>query len=125
MTQHSAVLDRPSAPVANVVAPAKEYPPLTALDRCDAPTVVVGKDGAKTRGRCGAQAFVRAVLPSGFDLLFCGHHGGEQTIGKRPEGTTNETLVSQRAALEKAGAKFYSQYATINTKPAETAAAGF
>jgi hypothetical protein len=31
----------------------------TALDRCD---------------RCGAQAFVRAVLTSG-DLLFCAHHG--------------------------------------------------
>ncbi|MFP5220350.1 MAG: hypothetical protein ACLGIG_11580 [Actinomycetes bacterium] len=31
---------------------------LTALDRCD---------------RCGAQALVRAVLPSG-ELLFCGHH---------------------------------------------------
>jgi hypothetical protein len=33
----------------------------TALDRCD---------------RCGAQAFVRAVLASG-DLLFCAHHGRE------------------------------------------------
>lgn len=32
---------------------------LTALDRCD---------------RCGAQARVRAVLPGGGDLLFCGHH---------------------------------------------------
>ena len=31
----------------------------TALDRCD---------------RCGAQAFLRAVLASG-DLLFCAHHG--------------------------------------------------
>ena len=35
-------------------------PALTALDRCD---------------RCGAQARVRAVLPGGGDLLFCGHHG--------------------------------------------------
>ena len=34
-------------------------PPFTAEDRCD---------------RCGAQAFVRAVLPAG-DLLFCAHHG--------------------------------------------------
>ena len=33
-------------------------PSLTALDRCD---------------RCGAQAQVRAVLPTG-ELLFCGHH---------------------------------------------------
>ncbi len=33
--------------------------PLTAVDRCD---------------RCGAQAYVRAVLASGSDLLFCAHH---------------------------------------------------
>lgn len=33
----------------------------TAVDRCD---------------RCGAQAFVRAVLSTG-DLLFCAHHGRE------------------------------------------------
>lgn len=32
--------------------------PLTAADRCD---------------RCGAQAYVRVVLPSG-ELLFCAHH---------------------------------------------------
>jgi hypothetical protein len=34
-------------------------PPLTAFDRCD---------------RCGAAATTRAVLPSGGELLFCGHH---------------------------------------------------
>ena len=33
---------------------------LTALDRCD---------------RCGAQAYVRAMLTSGGELLFCAHHG--------------------------------------------------
>jgi hypothetical protein len=32
---------------------------LTASDRCD---------------RCSAQAYVRATLESGFDLLFCAHH---------------------------------------------------
>jgi len=32
---------------------------LTAADRCD---------------RCGAQAYVRVVLPGGGDLLFCAHH---------------------------------------------------
>ena len=32
---------------------------LTAADRCD---------------RCGAQAYVRATLDSGFDLLFGAHH---------------------------------------------------
>lgn len=35
-------------------------PELTAADRCD---------------RCGAQAFVRAQLAGGFELLFCAHHG--------------------------------------------------
>ena len=33
--------------------------PLTAADRCD---------------RCGAQAYIRATMESGFDLLLCGHH---------------------------------------------------
>lgn len=40
--------------------------PLTAQDRCD---------------RCGAQAYVRAVLPGGGDLLFCRHHA--RTHGDR------------------------------------------
>ena len=35
---------------------------LTVADRCD---------------RCGAQAYVRVVLNSGGELLFCGHHGRE------------------------------------------------
>ncbi|SHG72326.1 hypothetical protein SAMN05443575_2630 [Jatrophihabitans endophyticus] len=33
--------------------------PLSAQDRCD---------------RCGAQAYVRATMESGFDLLMCAHH---------------------------------------------------
>ncbi|TQL51596.1 DUF7455 domain-containing protein [Ornithinicoccus hortensis] len=37
-------------------------PELTVADRCD---------------RCGAQAFVRARLAGGFELLFCAHHGRE------------------------------------------------
>lgn len=37
-------------------------PELTASDRCD---------------RCSAAARVRAVLPSGGELLFCGHHARE------------------------------------------------
>jgi hypothetical protein len=37
-------------------------PELTAADRCD---------------RCGAAAKVRAILPSGGELLFCGHHARE------------------------------------------------
>lgn len=39
-------------------APATK-PTLNATHRCD---------------RCGAQAYVRALLKSGHDLLFCGHH---------------------------------------------------
>lgn len=37
-------------------------PELNLADRCD---------------RCGAAARVRAVLPSGGELLFCGHHARE------------------------------------------------
>ena len=36
--------------------------PLVATDRCD---------------RCGVQAYVRATLPSGGELLFCAHHARE------------------------------------------------
>jgi len=36
--------------------------PLTAADRCD---------------RCGAQAYVRVLLVSGGELLFCSHHARE------------------------------------------------
>ncbi len=36
--------------------------PLTAADRCD---------------RCGAQAYVRATMTSGLELLFCAHHWHE------------------------------------------------
>lgn len=35
---------------------------LTVADRCD---------------RCGAQAYVRVLLPSGLELLFCAHHNRE------------------------------------------------
>ena len=45
---------------ATTTATSVERAPLTAADRCD---------------RCGAQAYVRATLPGGTDLLFCGHHG--------------------------------------------------
>ncbi|NHA67040.1 DUF7455 domain-containing protein [Phycicoccus flavus] len=37
-------------------------PSLTNADRCD---------------RCGAQAYVRARLHAGGELLFCAHHGRE------------------------------------------------
>ena len=41
------------------IAPTK---PLTALDLCD---------------RCGAQAYVRVLLPNSGELLFCAHHSRE------------------------------------------------
>jgi Zn ribbon nucleic-acid-binding protein len=50
-------------------------PELTAADRCD---------------RCGAAAQVRAVLPSGGELLFCGHHARKH----------NERLVQLEANLQ-------------------------
>jgi hypothetical protein len=37
---------------------------LTAMDRCD---------------RCGAQAYVRALLPNGLELLFCAHHNRQHS----------------------------------------------
>lgn len=37
-------------------------PSLSAADRCD---------------RCGAQAYIRARLVNGGELLFCAHHGRE------------------------------------------------
>jgi hypothetical protein len=41
------------------MTPTIDATPLAATDRCD---------------RCGAQAYVRTVLSSGSELLFCSHH---------------------------------------------------
>jgi len=46
-----------------------EPTPLNAIDRCD---------------RCGAQAYVRATLLKGGELLFCGHHAKEYAAGLKP-----------------------------------------
>jgi hypothetical protein len=43
-----------------------EPTPLSAIDRCD---------------RCGAQAYVRAMLLNGGELLFCAHHAKEYAEG--------------------------------------------
>ncbi|AOW92469.1 hypothetical protein BFN03_06460 [Rhodococcus sp. WMMA185] len=51
-------------------------PSLTAADRCD---------------RCGAGARVRAVLPAGGELLFCGHHANEHADRLREMNATIET----------------------------------
>ena len=55
--------------------------PLRLTDRCDAAAVVGLPNGRKGRGTCGAQAFVRAVLPGGSDLVFCAHHGRQYEAG--------------------------------------------
>ncbi|GAC1609981.1 MAG: hypothetical protein NVS3B26_14300 [Mycobacteriales bacterium] len=60
----------------------------TALDRCD---------------RCGAQAFMRAVLVTG-DLLFCAHHGREY----------GDVLAAKALVVEDARA-------TTNAKPSPSA----
>ena len=51
--------------------------PLTLMDRCD---------------RCSSRAYVRATMPTGTELLFCGHHATEH-----------------RPALLGAGASFHDE----------------
>lgn len=58
--------------------------PLTILDRCD---------------RCASQAYVRATLPAGGELLFCGHHAHEL-----------------RTSLLLAGATFYDETSRLTTR---------
>lgn len=43
--------------------------PLTAADRCDS---------------CGATAYVRVVMNSGGELLFCAHHGRKNLDALKP-----------------------------------------
>jgi hypothetical protein len=62
---------------------------LTALDRCD---------------RCGAQAYVRATLVSGGELLFCAHHATEF-----------------RPALEANGAAFHDETGRLDDTPGSAA----
>ena len=71
--------------------PATDGPALTLADRCD---------------RCGAQAYVRATLPSGSDLVFCGHHGN-----------------AHRASLLVAGAGIQDETDRLTTKRESSAAA--
>lgn len=89
--------------------------PLLASERCE----ISG---------CGAQAFVRAVLPSGFDLLFCGHCIGEPTVGKTTLSPSEKITAARRAKLIADGAVLYSQYNEITQPapaPADTSPAGF
>ena len=56
--------------------------PLRAADRCD---------------RCGAQAYIRALLPDGGELLFCVHHGRKHTTALMSRGAA---LVDESARLD-------------------------
>jgi len=55
------------------------------MDRCD---------------RCGAQAYVRALLPSGLELLFCAHHNRQHSsaLTKIVVGIHDETERLARPA---------------------------
>ena len=55
------------------MTPTMTASPLTAQDRCD---------------RCGAQAYVRATMESGFDLLMCAHHFHENEARLREIATS-------------------------------------
>lgn len=62
--------------------------PLTAADRCD---------------RCGAQAYVRVMLATGGELLFCAHHGRQHTPAlasaeARIQDESNRLLAEQTGA---------------------------
>jgi hypothetical protein len=64
--------------------------PLTAADRCD---------------RCGAQAYLRVLLMSGGELLFCGHHGREhgdalRTVASDIQDQTDQLHAAPIAALD-------------------------
>lgn len=59
---------------------------LTSADRCD---------------RCGAQAYVRARLSTGGELLFCGHHGRAH-LAKLQDVSTEIIDESDRLRAESA-----------------------
>ena len=70
-----------------------ESTPLNALDRCD---------------RCGAQAYVRATLLNGGELMFCAHHGKEYA----------EKLKAVAAAIQDESEKLVEvKYLLIKNKP--------
>ena len=58
---------------------------LTALDRCD---------------RCGAQAYVRTVLGSGSELLFCSPHWHQNSDRLREVAVTIQDDEPRIAALD-------------------------
>jgi hypothetical protein len=59
---------------------------LTSVDRCD---------------RCGAQAYVRVLLPGRLELLFCGHHSRQYSSALEDIAVEiqDETMRLARCAL--------------------------
>lgn len=57
---------------------------LNAQDRCD---------------RCGARAYILMQMPSGFDLMFCNHHGSSHSPALMAQGAV--VLVDNVHALTK------------------------
>ena len=72
----------------DVPSTAHAVAPLALTDRCDAAAVVMRANGRSGRGTCGAQGFIRALLPSGRDLVFCAHHGREHEAALAAAGAT-------------------------------------
>jgi N-acetylmuramic acid 6-phosphate (MurNAc-6-P) etherase len=68
-----------------VIEPDLAREPLTLSDRCDS---------------CAAQAFVAAIMTTGLELLFCGHH-----------------YRKNEAALVSQGARVHDERERINAKP--------
>ena len=79
----------PTQTLTPVIDAPTSAPALTAHDRCD---------------RCGAQAYVRATLPGGTDLLFCGHHGNAHrplllVAGAELHDETDKLLVARESGF--------------------------
>jgi hypothetical protein len=70
--------------VTGAIAPTK---PLTALDLCD---------------RCGAQAYVRVLLPNSGELLFCAHHSREHLPALKKVAIDIQDETQRLAKAEKA-----------------------
>ena len=72
---------------------ATDRTPLTAADRCD---------------RCGARAYVRVILASGGELLFCAHHARQHQDSLRAvaadiQDETDELAESSAGAASDEG----------------------
>ena len=81
-------------------------PPMTAAERCD---------------RCGAQAYVRVLLASGGELLFCAHHGREHSAKLREVAAEihdeSARLPGARSAVERGARDAGRQHRSAAPRP--------